>query len=439
MFPYRSVNYPAGWTLSLWEVHAVQLAQSDFAKATGGIPRPDSARGPRPFATILCDDRINPTRAAKHLAEEVKVPAVIGFGDGAEAMDLVTHVFLPDRTLVVDSRTVSPFLSAVAMPSGAPRLLWRTDPSSRVFADAARAVVEQVVVPALSERHTRAGAGGVVRLAIVKGSSMDTSADVDYVLDRLTLNGADFAHNQDNVKVFEIARREPSLGSAQAQYAKVTADLIAFRPQIVLADQSWPGIWTTVGPALESAVGSAAAPWYVLVSALTEPALLNFAREGDRRQRIFGVEFDYKTPSMARFLQHYSESFADEISPASAPTTSYDAAYFVAMAAAALGDEPITGESLGRAASRLQPPGTKVSLGPSAILDAVNVLRAGKNVDLVGASGGDFAMETGDARIDLVVDCLPTGLPGEATKRGVDSGARYDGTSAKVVGRPRCP
>jgi hypothetical protein len=440
MFPYKDSSYPTGWTMPAWEVHAIELAQSDFARATGGIPRPDNPKGPRPLALIVCDDQAAPTRAAKHL-EEVRVPAVIGFGDSAEAIDLITHVFIPNRTLVIDSRTVSPFLSAVPMPNDSPRLLWRTDPSSRIFADAARAVVEQIVVPAVAARYPHDAEKQGLRLAILKGDSMDASADVDFVLDRLTFDDVDFAHSDGKVRVFEVSSSDAD--SSAAGYARVASDLIAFKPHVVLIDQGWPQVWTSVLPGLEQSVRDPA-PWYVLVSALTDPALIKFALENkDSRRRILGVEFDYKTSSNARFLQHYRDAFSDELTPASAPTTSYDAAYLVALAAAALGDAPITGVSLARAMDRLQPPGTAVQVGPSTILDAINILRSGKNVDLVGASGGlDFVRETGDAKIDLIVDCLPTGLPGDGAEHargGVASGASYDGASGRIMGRASCP
>src|SRR5262249_12353477 len=67
---------------------AIDLARRDFAETTGGVPSLSPGRPARPLAVVLCDDREDATRAARHLVDDVRVPAIVGFSRSKEVLDL---------------------------------------------------------------------------------------------------------------------------------------------------------------------------------------------------------------------------------------------------------------------------------------------------------------------------------------------------------------
>ena len=75
MLPARGSPGDAGDT----ELDAADMARRELAAATSA--RVSSGEGPRvrPIALVACDDRVDATRAARHLADDVGVPAILGF------------------------------------------------------------------------------------------------------------------------------------------------------------------------------------------------------------------------------------------------------------------------------------------------------------------------------------------------------------------------
>jgi branched-chain amino acid transport system substrate-binding protein len=180
-------------------------------------------------------------------------------------------------------------------------------------------------------------------------------------------------------------------------------------------------------------------PFYVKMDPLADDEIHFVGKSADRRHRMFGVTTASNTPANARFVMHFNQTFHTNIDRTLSPNTAYDAFYVLAYATYALGDEPATGPNIARAISRLLPPGKPIEVGPTGIFDAFNTLRAGQNVDLVGATGNlDFDTKTGEAPTDEVILCVGTDDKGNATE-SIESGLTYDATAKKLVGQMRCP
>jgi branched-chain amino acid transport system substrate-binding protein len=159
----------------------------------------------------------------------------------------------------------------------------------------------------------------------------------------------------------------------------------------------------------------------------------------DRRRRMLGMTTASNTPTNARLVQHFNDVFRTEVTRTLSPNTAYDAFFVLAYAAYALGDQPVTGASLARAIPRLLPPGKPIEVGPSAIFDGYNALRAGGNIDLVGSTGSlDFDPQTGEAPTDEVILCGNADDQGRTTE-AIESGLVYDATAKKLKGEMRCP
>jgi hypothetical protein len=174
---------------------------------------------------------------------------------------------------------------------------------------------------------------------------------------------------------------------------------------------------------------------------LSHPALLDLvAAHPDARARMLGVGTVHSTAALEKLVLDYNEVFpSSKVTQDDAPGAPYDGFYLLAYAAAALGDQPITGPALARAIPRLLPPGEPVDVGPGGVYKAFGVLGGGKNVDLDGASTSlDFDLATGDAATDLAAYCLAPGASGGAL-REIPSGLLFRARSGKLEGTRRCP
>jgi|GEM_PF-791202 len=433
MFSYR--RGPADM---LSEVHAIELAQSDFARSTGGIPRPGNPRGARPFGAVVCDDGENPQRAAKHLVD-LGVPAVIGFGQ--DAVELVSNVFLPAHVLVFDSRQVTPALSALPMPPGEPRLLFRLNANDDLYLEAEDEFIERYVQPGLQADPRLRDRRGRLRLAIVRASTITSLVQSDYLFAHMRLNGKTAVENGDGIRRFVVPVTDRGATDEGYLTGTLPNELLSFHPDIVVMLYDYPDVYRAL-EAIEAKwpAGGSPRPTYVFDDALDDPKLLStIGRDEQLRHRLFGNQFRTMTEGTVRFVQHYDETYPDKVSPATAPTTSYDAAYLVGLAAAAAGDVVLTGPALAGEIARLQPPGVGIDAAPGGIMEAVNVLDRGENVDLRGTSGSlDFDPSTGDAKVDLVIACPGVDSRGWASP-GVESGVWFDGRSGSLKGRLACP
>jgi hypothetical protein len=181
-------------------------------------------------------------------------------------------------------------------------------------------------------------------------------------------------------------------------------------------------------------------PSYASFSVLGESEQRFVGKSTELRRRVFGISPVSGTAANARFVLHYNETFTEKTARSFAPNTTYDAFYLMAYATHAVPrGEPITGDRLARAISRLVPPGKPVDVGMSGIFDAYNVLRSGHNIDLNGATGRlDLNAGTGETSFDYSILCFASGEDARSSE-AVESGLVYASTSKKMQGTMRCP
>jgi hypothetical protein len=138
---------------------------------------------------------------------------------------------------------------------------------------------------------------------------------------------------------------------------------------------------------------------------------------------------------------HYNFAFpgSEPIARTDAPQPSYDAFYTLAYATEAIGQGAVTGTELSRAIDRLLPPGKRIEVGPSGILEGFKTLRSDAGIDLVGAIGSlDFDRATGEAPIDYAILCLGVDDRGNA-HGSVESGLVFTSHDGRLTGALDCP
>jgi serine/threonine-protein kinase len=416
---------------------AVDLARQDFTRTMGAIGlQPDSGYT-RPFGVISCDDGADASRAARHLVDDVAVPAVIGFRSSRELIDLAESLFLPRGLVAITALNTSPLIATLPHPSEGPRRIWRTTYDSAQTAWPLAAFVEDVLEP-----HVRTTPGvdasKPLRVALLRTDSR-TLPFSEVFFRALRFNGRSALDNGKSYREFVV---EPSEDAATA-FRTALDEVLAFAPHVLVFEGA-----VDAGVERAKLLDPLEASWpsdrrwrptYVKIEPLVDEDIAFVGSSADRRRRMFGLTMASNTPTNARLVMHYNQTFHADITRTLSPNTAYDAFYMLAYAVYALGDQPATGSNIARAFSRLLPPGKPIEVGPSNIFDAFNTLRAGQNIDLVGSSGSlDFDTTTGQAPTDDVILCVGVDDKGNASE-SVESGLVYDATAKKLVGKLHCP
>jgi serine/threonine protein kinase len=432
MFPLKG---PRAEAFGSKESESVELGRRDFAEVLGGIGVASGAAHVRPIGLVTCDDSVDAARAARHLADEARVPAVIGFGRNAEAVQLAESAFLPKRVLVLSSVNASPMITAIPSPAGEPRLVWRSMYSATQSARPLAAFVRATLEPRVGRATGRAA--GPLRLALLRLKTMSQLGFADALQRALVFNGKSALLNGTNF--LDVIVDDPFADGARPDFEAAITSLLSFAPDIVVLG-SWEALTKGVVIPLEERWPRAVArPTYAGQDPLQADLFPFLGKSADRRHRFFGLTSVSTTPNNARLVAHFNETFPDKVTRTATPNGSYDAFYVLAYASLAVGEARVTGPSLSIAFKRLEPPGRPLDVGPLAILDGYGALARGENVDLDGALGHlDFDPATGEAPVDMAILCADVDRHGVAFD-GIESGVIYDARESVLKGALSCP
>jgi branched-chain amino acid transport system substrate-binding protein len=419
------------------DMRAVDLARRDFAQITKGIPSPRGDAPSRPLAVVSCDDSKDPARIAHHLADELRLPAVIGFASSQEVIDLSTSIFLPRRTLVAASVNMSALITSIPHPPGEPRLVWRTVLSSAEVAAPVALMIHDIAEPRAREAaHLAADVD--VRLALVRHPSTAGLSFADALLTHVRFNGKSVLENGARFREFVLS--EAAEADAGGADEALVNGLVAFRPHVVLAVGVGELTATVFGPVEARWPRAEPRPMWISPNALEGDAFNAFlGKDVERRRRFLGISALASTVANLRFTNRYNETFPEKVSLQLSPAGPYDAMYLIAYAAYLVGDGPLDGAALARNVVRLVPPGKPIEVGPTRILAAIEALRAGQNIDLAGAGNRlDFDLATGESPGDYAVLCVAVDKAGRADG-SVASGVTYDPVAQALRGTLACP
>jgi serine/threonine protein kinase len=315
---------------------AADLARRDFAGTTGHVG------AARRIGLVSCNADRDARRAARHLTEDVGVPAVLlGTVDTEGIIDLVTNVFTPREVLSIVPHSASP--AVTALPSGpAGRLVFRTTYSQVQPLDVDAALVAQDLEP----RWRAHAAGRPMRVAFVHRRDLLFRAFSDRVLSTLRFNGKSAVENGDDF-------RELSYGDGGDARAAARAALVGFRPDVVILAAAGD-FNVVVRPLEEEWPSGAPRPTYAMAFAPYEETWPFIGASAERRRRFLGVDAVVNTIANVDFISHYDETYAQKLNPTMAPNNIYDAFYALAYAIHALGAETVTGPAMARAFRRLE-------------------------------------------------------------------------------------
>lgn len=377
------------------------LAAKEFNSSTagGGIPGPDGTPV-RPLVVVNCDPSTNndtgsPMRAAKHLIEELRVPAFVGPNVAQEFVDINNEYAAKERpeATVMISPTV-PIIAATGFNDR--NLTWRTIPSD---AQRTKLLIEQV---GEVENKLKTERGRPIRLGILYRDEALGQSALDSVSATLTINGKSLSATENSayVSIKKYANQNDTAGMNA-----VATEWRSFKPDIVLV--STQEIVNNFVAPLEKGLatdGVTELPYYIGNDIAKTPNWWGlYTTQGvdaSVRLRVRGIGTTpdgASGPLFAAFNLAYGNEYGGQAPTTAGMGPAYDAMYAIGYALAATRAEfPPTGLTVAKGLQRLAS-GTTVNVGASNITAGYQTLNGpGGTVNLRGTFGLLSFTEKGD-------------------------------------------
>ncbi len=411
--------------------NSVELAINEFEQYAKGLPGSGTAR--RPLAVVQCNDAADEIRAAKHLVEQVRVPAIIGCNYSGRTINVATKVTIQAGVLLISASATSTAITDLD-DNG---LVWRTAPS-----DELQSTTVALYMPTL-EARVRKDKGipdtEPLRVAMVyKGDAYGTGL-FNAILPKFKFNGKS-ASDPANEAYF-LNRKYPNTDEAEFANYDFSADvqkIVDFKPHIAILFGANEAVVQLMGGVEK--LSPSLKPYYVFGDGGIIPETLDaVTADPNLRLRVRGTVPGTDGALFRQFLLRYNASFdASKADPQnSGGSSGYDAAYLIAYSIVAAGNVPLTGQAIAGGLKKMVPPAQLVEVGPNNINSAFATLTAGQGINFEGASGPlDFDVKTGEAVSDIQLWCAKKNDAGKFTFGYV--GAFYNASKKGLDGVDTC-
>lgn len=410
-------------------VNAIELARRHIHKANSGLPPGVSGGATRPLVLLSCTDADDALRAARHLANVVRVPAIIGPAFSGVTTSVASQVTIPSGVLVISPSATSPTLTDLA-DNG---LVWRTAPSDVLQATAMIKLVEEHV-----EKDVRAALAlpmtAEIKLAVVHKGDAYGAGLGNALFKGLRFNGKTPAAQADNY--LQIDYGDPlKVKDPAANYAKAVSDLVAFKPHVIITVGTTEAV-TEVFAKVEEKWTDSTRPRHIVADGLQVPELVERIGANDQlRRRVYGTIGAATGENYDAFVNEYKLNFPDTQADSYA-AGAYDATLLVSYAIAAAGNTPLKGSVVNAGLKKTAMSGGGVPVIRSGYEDINKAFAAmpGTGIDYEGASGPlNFDPVTGEAPADIQIWCV------SAKASFVPSGLTFSASSGALQGTINCP
>jgi branched-chain amino acid transport system substrate-binding protein len=344
--------------------------------AAGGIPAGSTSADGRPLVMISCDESMNLLRAARHLVEELKLPAIVGPNTSQDTLDVSNKLTISSHTVVLSPTAVASSIADL-LDDG---LTWQIIPT-----DVQRAPLMIQQINALESRLRQERNRQEVKLGVVyRDDALGQGTRVS--LNALAFNGkplADAVNLGNNVRIDPYDFRQPDQQAIVDAYLK-------FAPDIIVLAGTAEAITNVMIPLEHGWVGpNESRPQYVLIDSVKVPELLAaVAGNDDLRQRIRGTGVTPGPRSIAvneTFMVSYGTRYPGLPTTISGMGPTYDSTYSIAYAIASLRGSAITGPNVALGLRNLgRGGGTVVEVQSTKILAAFRKLSAGEAITAIG-------------------------------------------------------
>lgn len=400
---------------------AVLAVQEIDDPAVGGLPRGTSAAAP--LVMVSCNAFVDTSNggtadttgllpAARHLVNDLHVPAIVGPNTSQDTLDVSNKVTIAGATVVVSPAAVADSITGLRdddltflmVPTDVQRAPMMIDEHS---AGQPGELVGQIKT---LEAKLRAARPGVkVKLGVVYRNDALGKGTNDS-LSGLVLNDlpaaqqlADPPTQAGNILIRPYAPANPD---QDAQTSKIVTDYMSFQPDIIVLAGTAEAVSKVLVP-LEGQLASAAAtqrPYYVnidsskvvdLTNAIagkpvgTPPVTLAAEDAASLRRRVrgFGITQGAQANVFNKFSLAYQQKYPGADPNTTGVGSSYDATYAVALALASIGDQPLTGKNVVKGLRKLAGGTSVFNTGQADALKAFQKLAAGEQVTVYSGFG----------------------------------------------------
>lgn len=435
VFPTTGVDGPAGRPME----YAVDLAISDFEVSGNGLPPIAGSVARRPLVAVHCDDQADVERskaAARHLVDDVGVPAIIGGAYSGIAIDVATEVTIAAGTLFMSPSATSAAITYLQDDD----LVWRVAPSDAIQAKAMVQVIQRD--ESVVRQELGLTASDKVRVSVVyKGDAYGRGMAED-IAQALVLNGQPALAAANKASFTQFDYGDPNAPSINPPvYAAVVDKVVAAKPHVLVIVGTTELIQKLMVPIEQGWQSPSPRPYYVFSDGpkIQDLALAVVAQDpGAKTQlghRISGTTPGSTGTDFQAFASHYeAQTNRPDDLIAFGVAGAYDSAYLLAYAMVAHAEQVPTGAGLVQGLGLLvpDPKAPVVHVGPGSINFGFDSLDKSGRIDLEGASGKlDFDLETGEAESEILLWCVNTS---GSVPSVPDTGETYDPATGKLVG-----
>lgn len=418
ILPTKSTSYGA------MHAHAIELAREEIAQQTSALRGPNASLQVPRLAVVVCDDR-DPMLAARHLVEDVAVPAIMGFGSGQQVIDVAGSYLIERQVLTMSTLTTNSLITKLPQPPGLPRMVWTTVSTAETTALSTAAFIRGVLAPMTHSRHAR--------IVLVHAEGTRTIPFAQRFHSEITRSGRPTLEDGADYYLEETFSSDPS----ENELSKIAARVGSAMPTIVVVLAS-DAVTVPLVEKLESKASAAARPIYVLPDAGTAALAGFIGANVDRRRRVFGTLPATNPEKEPHFVLRFNLAHPGEATLEANPAATYDGLYLLAYAVYAAG-EKINGPRLAEALSNFVPPGHAIDTGPGDLFSAIALLSRGETIDPQGPSGSlDFDPNTGVIEKNYALVCPARGKSKTVTF-DVESGVIFAANENRLKGNMHCP
>ncbi len=338
----------------------------------GGVP--SSGSGHRKLVMLSCD-AANLTRAAKHLVDDLHVPAMVGPNTSQDTINVSNEVTVPGGTVVLSPTAVASSIIDLIDDD----LTWLMVPTDVQRAPLMIQQIGELESNLKAEREVSTLKLGIVYRDDALGEGTRTS------LSDLSFNGQKLSAQLD--RTVWIDGYQP----AKPESLTIIVDkYVAAMPDIIVLAGTAEAVSAVMKPLEERWTGDTAKrPHYVVIDSTKVPDLITLATNNEdlrRRVRGTGVTTGENEGIFENFKIAYEGKYSS-LPTASGTGPAYDAAYAIAFALAATGDQPISGQAIAAGLRRLGKGTTKVEVTPNNTLAAFSALQRGDEIRALGTFG----------------------------------------------------
>jgi branched-chain amino acid transport system substrate-binding protein len=421
--------------------NAVAMATTQIDQGLGGLPGgPNDTR--RPIAFVFCHEGDDTFRAARHLTDTLRVPAIIGASISDFTIEAASKVTIPSGVLLISPSATSISITDL-LDKG---LVWRTAPSDVVQSDALARLGESLQQTIRNQLGPAAPAK--LRIAVIGGSDVYGQGLSSALSAAMLFNGVPLNNLANDRQVFLsnlINFPADDVTNDTPEIIKLRTDIVALAPHLIVligSSSVATQIMGVVDPQL-----TAFPPYYLLADGAFGDILSGVLKAGEpqglrRRVRITapGATGD----NFNAYLGNYNRLFTDDGTVFGA-AGAYDATYLLALAASSLAPGEVTGPNLATALAKTADP----SAPPERVFDVrlannvgryFNFMASGDTVNFNGASGPLDFNDKGEATADIQIFCADEATPGDpdALPRLRPTGEYYDAFAKRLEGTDAC-